>query len=759
MNEKSIDIAIHFTNTYKKYADSSPEIREARVLECLYPHALKPMKDTDYFAGDSADNNHAVDVLVDCAPYTKSQIGYVMRSIDNMRSLREAYPHRAAEIDELIDFWKNESTFVKLMKDAPAEIHKYQFPRGEFYDSENYYRALNLPVPGAGFMSGSYDTRIVGLMPDYKKLLGMGLTGLAEQIALYKKKNPQGTDFYDSLLICVDILRNTMEHFRVQAESLIANTSDQEKTENLERCAKALLKLQKDKPETLYEAMQMIVIYNLVSRAENYGRLDVVLGDYLASDLETGVLSEESATDLMCHFWQTLSHIGGPHDSRLLIGGRGRENEKNADLFALYAIEATIRTHDIKPVLTLRWYDGQNPALLEKALVSIGQGCIYPTLYNDDVMIPGVMKSMNIPYEDALNYSPLGCGELTLQCCCAGSPNSTVRFLKIFEVVLHNGSDGADGYPLGSGEGTLEEFDTYEKLEAALFREIKYVLEKDIELHIWNKNRTASEYGAVMQSLLTNDCIARGKSIFGGGIRYFGANAEGFGITNLSNSLIAIKKLVYENKEYTLREYVDILDKNFEGHEADRKRFSDMPKYGNNNREVDELKLRLEQFINDTAHQIGLESELDYYTVANVNPGGIIIGPTIAASADGRKCATPMSLGNSPTPGSDTNGLTSMLLSAANSSHKANGGYVVNMNISKETIQNNMDQIRNLFLTYFKIGGQQLNVNCFSKGDLEKALEHPEDYRNLIVRVSGYSARFIDLDEITQQQIMQRTLF
>ena len=152
-------------------------------------------------------------------------------------------------------------------------------------------------------------------------------------------------------------------------------------------------------------------------------------------------------------------------------------------------------------------------------------------------------------------------------------------------------------------------------------------------------------------------------------------------------------------------------------------------------------------------------SELDYYTVANVNPGGIIIGPTIAASADGRKCAQPMSLGNSPTPGSDVSGLTSMLSSAANSSHGANGGYVTNMNMSRETIKNNADTVESLFLAYFDMGGQQLNVNCFSRGDLEKSLENPEAYRNLIVRVSGYSARFTELDPITPKEIMQRTLF
>lgn len=759
MNEKSIDIAINFTNTYKEYLNASPELREARVLECIYPYAIKPMSDSDFFVGDSADMHGVFDVIVDCAPYTMNQIGYMMRDIPEVRELQKKYPHRSAEIEEIIEYWKKESTFVKLIREASEDIHNYQFPRGKSYDDEQYYRVVKKNVPGSGYMSGSYDTRVAGLMPDYEKLLNLGIPGLREEIDAYKSKKHENSEFYTSLLICVDILENTLEHFKNQATELIKNTKDKSKKENLTRCKNALCNLKTKKPNTLYEAIQLILIYNLVSRTQNYGRLDVCLGDFLANDLNNGTLTETEAIDMMCHFWKALSKTGNPFDSRVFIGGKGRPNEKNADLFALYAIEATIRTHDIKPVLTLRWYDGQNPALLKKALVSIGEGCIYPTLYNDDAIIPGVMQSMNLPYDEAIKYAPLGCGELTLTCCCAGSPNSTARFLKMFEAVLHNGKDGADGYQIGIDVGNLEDFDTYEKLEEALYKEIRYVLEKDIKIHIWNKNRTAKEYGAIMQSLLTDDCIARGKSIFAGGIRYFGANVEGFGVTNLSNSLIAIKKLVYENKEYTLSEIVTILDANFEGYEADRKRFLQMPKYGNNIPEVDELKLRLERYINDTAHQIGLESDVDYYTIANVNPGGVDIGPQIAASADGRKCATPMALGNSPTPGSDTNGLTSMLISSAKSSHAANGGYVTNMNISRETIQGDIDKIYDMFIAYFKLGGLQLNVNCFSKGDLEKALENPENYQNLIVRVSGYSAKFVDLNKVTQKEIMNRTLF
>jgi pyruvate-formate lyase len=216
--------------------------------------------------------------------------------------------------------------------------------------------------------------------------------------------------------------------------------------------------------------------------------------------------------------------------------------------------------------------------------------------------------------------------------------------------------------------------------------------------------------------------------------------------------------LVYEEKRYTLRQVVNILDADFEGYEDDRKLFISVEKYGNNCPEVDDIRYRLEKYINDTAHEIGEEAGLDYYTVASVNPGGITIGPRVAASADGRRCGEPMALGNSPQPGTDVSGLTAMLLSATKTD-PANGGVVTNMNMSRKTIVENREQVKNAFLTYFDMGGLQLNIHCFSKGDLEKALENPQEYRNLIVRVSGYSARFVDLDPITQKAIMARTLY
>lgn len=744
---KQIKTAISFTEAYKKYTGAHPAIREVMCVAELYPSLLPPIKEDDTFAGALGEWKQDEMLPLVFAPQYLSQIGYTM-NISLLRRLEKSHPEYEKAISDIIEFWKKESTFVKIYKEAPKDIVDYLFPEFVELDKEDYRRLSSKERPlGAGFISGSFDTRVAGITPDFTKLIKLGLPGLRAEISDACQKNPKAEDFYFAADKVIDILEECCLEYSKQATAL-----------GLTECAEILSELTRRPPQTLREGIQLILIFTTVLHNENYGRLDVALGDLLDSDLKSERLDDESAVGLICEFWKKFEKFGGEFDSRIVIGGVERSNESAADKFALLAMEATRRRHAIVPVLTLRWTNEQNPALLEKALELISEGCIYPTLYNDDAFIPGVMKGMHVPYEYAAKYFPLGCGEIVLANTSIGSPNSTFRFLKALEATLHNGRDAITGNLIGIETGELESFDTYDTLECALFEQIRAGFERDVSIHIWNRKITARETAYVQASLLTDCCIERGLGLHAGGPRYFGANVEGFGQTNTANSLAVIKKLVYEEKRLTLRELVNILDKNYEGYEDERRLFMQVEKYGNNSCDVDDIKLRLDEYINRTADEIGRANGLDYYTVANVNPGGITIGPTIAASADGRYCGTPMALGNSPQPGTDKNGITAMLLSAVKTD-SANGGVVTNMNLSRKTAVENRDMLKSAILTYFDLGGLQLNINCFSSGDLEKALEHPADYQNLIVRVSGYSARFVDLDPITQKEIMKRTLY
>lgn len=758
MKESYIDISLAFTEAYRRYSGSDPAIREAMCLRCLYPLSLLPLKEDDFFAGNGDVNAFLTfsRLPVVFHPKQQGQIAY-FASLRDLRALAAEYPHRADEIESLIEFWKKEATFYKIREAAEGELRDYYFSPGVGYDTDGYRRARLPGAPlGAGFISGSYDTRIAGIMPDFGPVLALGLSGLYREADRYEKENGNKT-FYEALRLNLDMVKDTLEHYRVQAEQL-GETAAPEHRERLAVLEEMLAALQHRPPKTLREAMQLTVVFTILTGIDNFGRMDVYFGDFLDADLKSGRLDEEGAIRVISEFFDFISRNCGSYDSRVIIGGKGRPNEKNADRFSLLAMEAVRRRHDVKPVVTLRFYEGQDPALFEKGVEVIGEGCIYPTLYNDDRYIEGVMKGMNLPYEDAVDYAPLGCGEMVIAGKSVGSPNSTFRILKALEAALHNGRDGASGDLVGIETGEPEKLLTFEALLEALFRQLDARLRLEARLHAHQRAVTAREAAFVLPSLLMRDCLARGQGIFHGGVRYFGANIEGFGLINTINSLAVIKKLVYEEKRFTLPELVHILDVNFEGYEEERKLFLSVDKFGNNKAWVDDLKLPIEEFINRTADRYGRECGFHYCTVANVNPGGITIGPATAASADGRPCGTPFALANSPMPGTDTSGITAMLLSTAKAKAE-NGGYVTNMNVSRGLIASDPKKFSELLKRYFELGGLQLNINCYSKDDMKNALKEPEKYQNLIVRVSGYSARFIDLDPITQKYLMERTLF
>ncbi len=760
LSESCIDYARAMTESYLAHMNDSPAIREMACIRSVFPEYLPYLTYEDDFAGRCIEIDALGFLPLDMTPKKRGQIGYYM-DIGNMQELQKAYPHRRDEIEEMILFWAKEATTVKIRETAPKDLYEYYRNFSTpFLDQYGYNRKGKPGLPlGSGVISSSYDTRVAGLMPNFPAFLPGGIPGLYVRIADGEAKNGR-KDFYTAARDAVDLMTEILEMYRLEAEVLAEAAENDRDRNNMQDIARMCKKLQTAPPSTYREALQLVILVTIVVHSENYGRLDVALGDFLAHDVDTGVLTEEEAIleTVKLFRWMAMPENGQPYDTRVLIGGLGRPNEKNADRFALAAIEAARRRHDVIPVLTLRYYEKQDRRLFDAAITAISENCSSPFLYNDDVLVSAYQKSMNLSYEEALDYAPLGCGEIIVAGKGIGSPNSTIRMLKALEAALHNGRCGVSGELVGIETGELSTLDTYEKLENAFLRQLDERIKIDVRVHRHQAEAANKEVALVFASLFTDDCIARGKALLDGGVSVFGSNLEGFGLTNSANSLRVIQKYVYEEKKYTLEELVHMLDVDFEGYEDERQAFLAVEKYGNDCEAVDAIKRRIEDYLNPRATAYGIAGGFRYCTIANVNPGGIILGPATGASADGRHVGDTFALGNSPHPGTDISGLTAALMSSAKSAPE-NGGYVTNLHLSRELMPNSMEAVKTLLLTYFKLGGQEMNINCFSKGDLEDALVHPENHKNLIVRVSGYSARYIDLDPPTQKHILARTVY
>jgi pyruvate-formate lyase len=359
----------------------------------------------------------------------------------------------------------------------------------------------------------------------------------------------------------------------------------------------------------------------------------------------------------------------------------------------------------------------------------------------------------------AEHYIPEGCGEMVLDHRSIGSPNTIMNYLTVLDLVLHNGYYTNLAEQIGLKSGTLDSFNTFEKLLDAVKKQISFTHDVLARRHAIEIKVEAENLAHLFVSMLTDDCIEKGKAVMDRGARYLGGIIESFGVTNLADSLYSIKELVYNRNLITLNKLVEILDANFEGYENVRLMMLNLPKFGNDDDNVDSIHTELTRFINQDVSEKGRSAGLDYYLVCNLNPGGVTYANITKASADGRRYGEPMAIGNSPTAGQDKKGLTALLNSMLKHD-KHHGGYVHNLKVSKTMFSfDNREKFVSMLNTYFDNGGIQIMVTTLNPVDLKNAMETPEKYSNLLVRVGGWTARFVELQPEYQLEILNRTMY
>lgn len=492
--------------------------------------------------------------------------------------------------------------------------------------------------------------------------------------------------------------------------------------------------------------------------------MDEYLGDFLFRDMETGLLNEEKAVELIANYWKMIAFRNRMYDSRLTLGGEGRRNPNNADLFAMYAMEAMRRVKTTTPQITYR-FSASDPgcmdsALMEKALDTISEGTTFPMLYNDDVNIPAVMNAFRLPRSEAGQYIPYGCGEYTIYHKSVGTPSGVINLLQALQITLRNGTDPKTGKPMGLALGPVSGFTTFNQLYAAYKKQVEYYVEQLAYQEALEYKMAAQAGPHLYFSLLYSDCIASGKPIFDGGVRYLGGTLESYGNTNTADSLTAIKQLVFEQKKFTLEQLVHMLDKNFVGFEKERKMMLECPKYGNDLAAADDMKVEVDRHVCTFARSLNKKAGLHSYLVVIINnSANTIMGRHTAASPDGRKAWAYMANGNAPTPGMDRSGLTAMLNSRIKPDETLHAGAVHNLKFSKAMFNQYRDKLKAALKTYFQMGGAQAMISVIDKGELEQAMKTPEKYQNLVVRVGGFTAKFVDLPTDVQQEILARTLY
>ncbi|MBN1300198.1 MAG: hypothetical protein JW995_03195 [Melioribacteraceae bacterium] len=736
---------LKFTSAYKEYINAHPAIREAMCLKAQYPDYFDGITEGDLLAGRIQHG------LIGFSPdeWGPTAFGYYCLTTEIEKHLKENdySTEQRTEIEEILEFWSTENTSFKLRSRYTEEMKKY-------LPSDDWMNQSGIAFP-------LY--RLTGGTPDFSTLLKLGIPGLRDKItkllesADAESKDP---DFYRGLLIALDVFVNVIDFYIDNVKQLLGKETGQSRISDLEKLLNVLEAVKISKPRTFHEALQLFWLYTFLGDVRNYGRMDMYMGDFLASDIDNGIITEEEALRLVQSLWKLMVDRHTVVHNRVIIGGRGRRNEKNADRFAMLALEASRTVLAIEPQLSLRIYKGMNPEVYEKALDVIGEGRTFPILYNDDVNIGSVVKAFEFNKLDAEQYVPYGCGEYIIEHESFGTPSGVINLLKALEVTLHNGIDPMTGKEAGLALGDFNSFKSFGDLWNAYNKQVEHFVRLMAEQEVLEYKVAGETAPFLFMSMLYGECLDSGKGMFSGGIKYLGGTLETYGNTNTSDSLLAIKKLVYESNSVPKGELLQALDSDFEGYELLRKKLLDVPKYGNDNNEADNMVSKVHEhvctYVREQKDRVGLHS----YLVVNINnSANTLMGHSTSASADGRKSCMSMNNGNNPTSGYDKNGVTAMLNSLVKPRTDIHAGAVQNLKFSKNMFREKRDILKSLLQTYFDNGGAQAMITVVDKDDLRSAMKEPEKYQHIFVRVGGFSARFVELARDIQEDILTRTLY
>lgn len=622
------------------------------------------------------------------------------------------------ELEELYTFWADENDKERLRRYYPNDI-KELMPYDDF--ENDYYTAYPLYRLGGAYL-------------DFEKLFDLGIDGLIHEI--------DSQPLNSFLRACKKSL--------IYLKELIKLYRDDAMDINPE-LAYTLNELLEHRPQNMKEAIQLMRIYVGVSEIRNYGRMDNQLARFLDD--------EQDAYKNIAEYFKVIRQRNTIYNGRIILGGEGRHDLEKANKICSIALKVMKDLHLTEPQLTLRWSKDMPDSIFDNAIDCIESGCSYPLLYNDTVNIKNVKESMNVSYKEAVDYVPLGCGEYVLDHKSIGSPNGIINLAKVLEGLVNDGKCMITNKKIVKHYLTKEP-NTFEELYDVYKQELDYQIDLLAKQEKFEYDYMNNHCGYLFNSILYDNCIDRGKSLLNGGIDYLGGTLETYGNVNSGDSLYAIKKLVFDDKEIRYKDMVDAIRNNFIGYEEIREKCLNVIKYGNDNPEVDEMINELNQYVAVTTKSKSEKYGLSSYLIVIINnDANSRLGYRTAATFDGRKAYEPLANALTPQNGAEKNGVTAVLNTVSSLDVNNMAGAVYNLKLSHDLMNQHKDMVKELLKIYFSSGGSQIMISVINQEELKDAMIHPEKYPNLIVRVGGFSARFIDLSPLVQKEIVSRMVY
>ena len=754
------------TETYKKYEGelSIPELR-AQVLKDYFSTKSLYIGDGELIVGEKGNEPWAAPTFPELCCHTVEDM-HVMndRDLISFKVKEEDYKYQE---DVIIPYWEKRSIRKKILDNMTPQW-KDCYEAGIFTEF--------MEQRGPGHTVGSVKIYEKGFL-DYKEDIQKALEALDFQNdpeAFEKQNQLRGMSIACNAVMVLG--KRYAEYARELAEK---ETDEKRKAELLQIAANCDV-VPAHKPQTFWQAIQMYWFVHLSVTSElnpwdaySPGRLDQHLNPFYEKDVEEGILDDEKALELLECLWVkfnnqpappkvgiTLKESGTYTDfANINTGGITPDGKNGVNNVSYLILDCMDEMKLLQPSSNVQISRKTPQKFLKRACEISRKGWGQPAFYNTEAIVQELLNAGK-SLEDARKGGTSGCVETGAFGNEAYILTGYFNLPKIFEITLNNGFDKRTGKQIGLETGKATDFTSYEDLYEAYKKQVKHFIDIKIRGNNVIEKIYADYMPAPFLSIITNDCISKGKDYNAGGARYNTKYIQGVGIGTITDCLAAVKYNVFDKKTMTMAQLMEALNDNFEGHEDILNLVRNKtPKYGNDDDYADDI-------MQDVFHYYQKEVSSRH----NMNGGmyrvdmlpttcHVYFGEVMGASANGRLAEKPVSEGISPEKGADTNGPTAVVKSCAKMDHLQTGGTLLNQKFTPNVVagENGLDQMANLIRTYFNMDGHHIQFNVIDKQTLIEAQKHPEDYKDLIVRVAGYSDHFRNLSKALQDEIIERT--
>jgi len=768
--------AILTTEAYKEHANKPIHLKRAYMLEKVLNNMSIFIEDQTVIVGNQASSNRSAPIFPEYA------MDWVINELDEFDKRDGDVFYITEETKEelrgIADFWYHNTVKDKGLAAMP--------PASKVFYDLGIIKAEGNITSGDAHIAVDYGKIMKYGLKDYERRTKEAMNSLE----LTDFNNIKKYHFYESILIVIKAVRSFAKRYADLALEMAEKETNEKRKAELLEINRVMNKVPYEAAGSYYEAIQSMWFVHLILQIESnghslsYGRMDQYLYPYYKKDLEAGIITEESACELLTNLWlktftinkiRSWSHTqfsaGSPLYQNVTIGGQTPDKKDAVNPLSYLILRSVAQTKLPQPNLTVRYHKGLDDKFMNECIEVVKLGFGMPAFNSDEIIIPSFIER-GIKEEDAYNYSAIGCVEVAVPgkwgYRCTGM--SFLNFPKSLLIAMNNGVDPKSGMKVAEGVGHFKDMTSYEDIKKAWdviirdFTRHSVIIENCCDLVL------EAEVPDILCSALTEDCIGRGQAIKEGGAIYDFVSGLQVGIANLADSLAAIKKLVFEEKKISPVELWTALENDFAGEEG--KKIQNMliheaPKYGNDDDYVDLLvreayDIYIDEVVKypNTRYGRGPIGGLRYAGTSSIS-ANVGQGLGTLATPDGRNAGVPLAEGCSPSHSMDTNGPTAVFKSVSKlPTEDITGGVLLNQKVTPALLskEENKQKLIMLIRTFFnRLKGFHVQYNVVDRETLIDAQKNPEKHRDLIVRVAGYSAFFNVLSKQTQDDIIGRT--